>query len=130
MVVFCCFICNFSSLSLSGDVVLCWLHFSCPFLSPIYFPCCFSPAFSFFCLLSLLFFPAFSFFCLFSLLFFSGRVPRLGWFDSVYAVTTTGFVADQLIMLHTTNNNYHCNNNTTLINVQSYESEDPFSLLK
>ena len=38
-------------------------------------------------------------FCLCSLLFFSERIlPGLVWFDSVYIVTTAGFVADQLIM--------------------------------
>ena len=38
-------------------------------------------------------------FCLFSLFFFvSDRVSGLVWFDSVYLVTTTGLVADHLIM--------------------------------
>ena len=35
-------------------------------------------------------------FCLLSLLI-SGRIPVLIWFDSVYLVTTAGFVADQLM---------------------------------
>ena len=37
------------------------------------------------------------FFCLIFLFFLSERVPGLIWFGSIYLVTTTGFVSDQLM---------------------------------